>query len=255
MNYKGYLIDLDGTMYNGEAVIDGAKDFINALNCHQIPYLFLTNNATKSQVEAASKLLNMGFDVTADHMYTSSMATAEYLQHYHMGERAFVVGTHSLKNLVADAGLTLVENEADVVVMGLDMNVTYAVLGQAALEVGSGAQFIATNLDKSLPVENGFIPGNGSIVQVVINTTGKQPIVIGKPEHHILDCATRVLGLDKSSIAMVGDNYDTDIMTGINGNIDTIHVNTGVTSYAEILTKEVKPTHMINNLKEWSVTS
>lgn len=255
MNYKGYLIDLDGTMYNGEAIIDGAKDFINELNHNQIPYLFLTNNATKSQEEAASKLLKMGFDVTAEHMYTSSMATAEYLQRHHVGERAFVVGTHSLKSLVAEAGLTMVDNGADVVVMGLDMNVTYATLGQAALEVGNGAQFIATNLDKSLPVENGFIPGNGSIVQVVINTTGKQPMVIGKPEHHILDCATRVLNLDKRTIAMVGDNYDTDIMTGINGGIDTIHVNTGVTGINEVLAKEVQPTHMINNLREWSVTS
>lgn len=253
--YQGYLIDLDGTMYNGETVIDGAKVFIDRLNAHNIPYLFLTNNATKSQEEATDKLLKMGFDVSKERMYTSSMATAEYLKTHHSGESAYVVGTDSLKKLIENAGLLVTEGRAEVVVMGLDTDVTYNKLKEASLLVAGGASFIATNLDKKFPTEYGFVPGNGSLVQVVMETTNKKPVIIGKPEHHILEAALKRMKLDKENVAMIGDNYDTDIMTGINGGIDTIHVNTGVTPLEDILKKDVKPNHAVNNLAEWSVLS
>lgn len=253
--YKGYLIDLDGTMYNGETEIAGAKDFICRLNQAEIPYLFLTNNATKSQSEATEKLLRMGFEVSKEKMYTSSMATAEYLKTNHPEQSVYVVGTDSLKNQITKNGLSVVEDNADIVVMGLDPDVTYEKLKKASFQVSGGAVFIATNMDRKFPTEFGFAPANGSLVRVVMETTGKAPLVIGKPERYILDGALKRLNMDKETVAMIGDNYETDILTGINGGMDTIHVNTGVTSAKEVTEKSLKPKYMINNLTEWSVQS
>lgn len=253
MNYKGYLIDLDGTLYNGNELIDTAKDFVGKLTAKNIPYVFLTNNATKSQEEAVQKVLDMGVEMTVQNMYTSSMATAAYIREHHQGQTAYVIGTTSLKEILQNAGITLTEDNADLVIMGLDLQVNYDKLSRAALLIAGGAAFIATNPDKRFPTEKGIVPGNGAIQQVLVETTGIQPITIGKPSGFILDGAMKQLGLKKDEVALIGDNYDTDILTGINAGVDTIHVNTGVSRTEDVLRKDVPPTHTINNLSEWSV--
>src|SRR5699024_7839691 len=251
--YKGYLIDLDGTMYNGMAVIDGAVDFIDRLNKESIPYVFLTNNATKTQTEAAQKLLDMGFDIQPETLYTSSMATAAYLRETAPGASAYVIGTDSLKETIEASGLILTEEDADYVVMGLDPEINYEKLSKGPLMINAGARFIATNPDKKFPTEKGFVPGNGSLVSVLTVATGIEPVFIGKPKGIILESAVAALGLPKEDVLMVGDNYDTDILTGINGGVDTLHVNTGVTTKEDVEKETHPPTYMIDNLKEWSV--
>ncbi|CAM4252162.1 TIGR01457 family HAD-type hydrolase [Lacicoccus alkaliphilus] len=253
MGYNGYLIDLDGTMYNGSELIETARDFVSELERKGIPYVFLTNNATKSQEEAVQKLLDMGVKTSLENMYTSAMATASYIRENHRGASAYVIGTPSLKKILENAGITLTEKNADLVIMGLDPEVDYGKLKRAALLIGNGAGFIATNPDKRFPTEEGIIPGSGALQQVLIETTGVRPLIIGKPNASILDGAMGQLGLKKSEVALIGDNYDTDIMTGINGGVDTIHVNTGVSPVEEVMKKEASPTHTIDNLSEWSV--
>ncbi|WP_462420060.1 TIGR01457 family HAD-type hydrolase [Salinicoccus sp. Marseille-QA3877] len=253
MNYKGYLIDLDGTLYRGTELIETARDFVGKLTAKNIPYVFLTNNATKSQEEAVQKVLDMGVETTARNMYTSSMATAAYVREHHQGKKAYVIGTPSLKGILLDAGIEMTEGEADLVIMGLDLEVNYEKLSHAALLIGGGATFIATNPDKRFPTEKGIVPGNGAIQQVLVETTGVKPVTIGKPSGFILDGALKQLGLAKDEVALIGDNYDTDILTGINGGVDTIHVNTGVSRTGDVLKKDIPPTHTINNLSEWGV--
>lgn len=253
MCYKGYLIDLDGTMYNGSELIETARDFVAELDMLGIPYVFLTNNATKSQEEAVQKLLEMGVDTSPQNMYTSSMATAAYIRENHQGASAYVIGTPSLKKILENAGIALTEENADLVIMGLDPEVDYEKLKRAALLIGNGATFISTNPDKRFPTEEGIIPGNGALLQVLTATTGVEPVTIGKPNVYILEGAMKQLQLRKDEVALIGDNYDTDIMTGINGGIDTIHVNTGVSPVDEVMKKDVLPTHTINNLSEWSI--
>lgn len=253
MAYKGYLIDLDGTMYSGAALINGAIDFIDRLNKAQIPYVFLTNNATKTQAEAARKLIDMGFDINPETLYTSSMATAAYLKETDPGAKVYVIGTDSLKQTLEDSGITVVEDDADYVVMGLDTEINYKKLSKAALLIGKGSKLISTNPDKKFPTEKGFVPGAGALVSVLTTSTGVEPIVIGKPEGIILGAAVAALNLPKEELLLIGDNYDTDVLTGINGGVDTLHVNTGVTSKEEVAAKEIQPAYMVNNLTEWSV--
>ncbi|MCD8843506.1 TIGR01457 family HAD-type hydrolase [Staphylococcus gallinarum] len=253
-NYKAYLIDLDGTLYKGNETIDGAKAFISYLNQHQIPHLYVTNNSTKEPEEVATKLSSMGLDAKATEVVTSALATAEYISEASPEASVYMLGGTGLKKALTSHGLQLKNDEfVDYVVIGLDEAVTYEKLATATLGVRNGATFISTNKDVSIPKERGFLPGNGAITSVVSVSTGVQPTFIGKPEPIIMHKALEQLeslGIKPDDVAMVGDLYDTDILSGINVNIDTIHVQTGVTTKAEIEQKDVPPTYSFKDLNE-----
>lgn len=249
--YKGYLIDLDGTMYKGSQPIDGAAQFIEYLNNHDIPHLFVTNNSTKEPEDVVEKLKNVGVTAHSDEIVTSALATAEYISNEQSNASVYVIGGDGLRNAIQNEGLTIRDDEhVDYVTIGLDEAVTYDKLATATLGVRQGAKFISTNKDVSIPKERGFLPGNGAITSVVSVSTGVDPVFIGKPEPIIMDKALDILQLPKADVAMVGDLYDTDIMSGINVGVDTIHVQTGVTTKEQIEQKEVPPTYTFKDLNE-----
>lgn len=249
--YKAYLIDLDGTMYKGTDEIDGASQFIDYLNEHQIPHLYVTNNSTKTPDQVADKLHEMNIDAKPDEIVTSALATADYISEQSPGASVYMLGGEGLHSALTEAGLVVKNDEnVDYVVIGLDENVTYEKLAIATLAVRKGATFISTNPDVSIPKERGFLPGNGAITSVVSVSTGVQPQFIGKPETIIMNKSLELLQLNKEEVAMVGDLYDTDIMSGINVGIDTIHVQTGVTTLEEIQTKDIPPTYSFKDLNE-----
>lgn len=250
-DYKGYLIDLDGTMYKGSQVIEGAIEFIDYLNKEDKDYLFVTNNSSKTPEEVAEKLNEIGFHTSSEHVITTAMATAGYISEESPGATVYMVGGTGLRKSLNGAGLIVKDDEhVDYVVMGLDEEITYEKLTVACLAVRNGAKFISTNKDVSIPKERGFLPGNGSLTSVVSVSTGQTPIFIGKPETIIMEQALEKIGHAKEECIMIGDLYDTDILAGINSGIDTLHVHTGVTTFEEIQRKEVLPTYSIKNLLE-----
>nr|WP_286314133.1 TIGR01457 family HAD-type hydrolase [Mammaliicoccus lentus] len=250
-DYKGYLIDLDGTMYKGSQVIEGAIEFIDYLNKEDKDYLFVTNNSSKTPEEVAEKLNEIGFHTSSEHVITTAMATAGYISEESPSATVYMVGGTGLRKSLNDAGLIVKDDEhVDYVVMGLDEEITYEKLTVACLAVRNGAKFISTNKDVSIPKERGFLPGNGSLTSVVSVSTGQIPIFIGKPETIIMEQALEKIGHAKEECIMIGDLYDTDILAGINSGIDTLHVHTGVTTFEEIQRKEVLPTYSIKNLLE-----
>lgn len=249
--YKGYFLDLDGTMYAGTRVIDGAKEFIDYLAGHDIPYLFVTNNASKTPEEVSDKLTAMGFNTTPEHVVTSAMATAMYIRDESPGASVYVIGGTGIRQALKDEGLIIKDDEnVDYVVIGLDIDINYEKLSTACLAVRNGAKFISTNPDTSIPTERGFLPGNGALTSVITVSTGVDPVFIGKPEQHIMNKAVELINLPKEDIVMVGDLYMTDIMSGINSGIDTLHVQTGVSTYEQVMAEEVPPTHSVKNLLE-----
>lgn len=247
--YKAYLIDLDGTLYRGSQVIEGAVEFINGLNQYDIPHLYVTNNSTKSPEDVVEKLASIGIDARPAEVVTSAMATADYISSEKPHASVYMIGDTGLRTAISSAGLDLKDDtDVDFVVVGLDENINYEKLTKATLAVQRGATFISTNKDPSIPKEQGFLPGNGSLTSVVTVSSKTEPTFIGKPETPIMQKALDLLQLDKSEVAMIGDLYDTDIMSGINIGIDTIHVQTGVTSKEEALDKDIPPTVSIENL-------
>lgn len=253
LKYKGYLIDLDGTMYKGKAPIKEAPHFINYLKENQVPYLFLTNNSTSSPSEVAIKLKTQ-FNVPAEasDVYTSSLATAEYVRQL-KGNRVFVIGEKGLIEALEEAGCEIVEDDIDHVVVGLDTQLTYAKCETASLAIQNGASFIATNKDTNLPNEKGLIPGAGSIVALLEKSTRVKPLFIGKPENFIMESALKKLDLDRSAVLMVGDNYETDILAGLKNGVDTLLVLTGFTSREDLKNYSEQPTFVIDSLEDWSV--
>ncbi|MCA9765935.1 MAG: TIGR01457 family HAD-type hydrolase [Carnobacterium sp.] len=254
MDYKGYLIDLDGTMYNGTEPILAAPRFIKRLQDKQVPFLFVTNNTTKTQKEVRNNLqVNFDISVTEDHIYTGSIATAKYMKKLDKGNKVFAIGEAGLKDALAKAGFIEDKDDPDFVVVALDRQATYTDFETATLAIQKGAQFIATNKDTNMPSEKGMVPGAGSLVALVVAATRVEPIFIGKPESIIMDEALEVIGLKKEEVVMVGDNYETDILAGIQNNIDTLLVYTGFTKPEDLTVDMKKPTHSIRSLDEWTI--
>ncbi|GAB2500652.1 TIGR01457 family HAD-type hydrolase [Alkalibacterium psychrotolerans] len=251
--YKGYLIDLDGTMYKGKESIKEAPGFIRRLKDSQVPYLFLTNNSTSTPEEVAIRL-QAQFNVPAkpEEVYTSSLAAADYVKSL-KGNRVYVVGEKGLRHALTETGCDLVEEDIDHVVVGLDTQLTYEKCVTASLAIQNGASFIATNKDTNLPNERGLVPGAGSIVALIEKSTRVKPVFVGKPESFIMESALNRLNLDKKDVLMVGDNYETDILAGINNGIDTLLVLTGFTKEEDLNTVADQPTHVVATLDEWSV--
>ncbi|MCC5894788.1 MAG: TIGR01457 family HAD-type hydrolase [Alkalibacterium sp.] len=253
MNYKGYLIDLDGTMYKGKEPIKEAPHFINYLKKNKQPYLFLTNNSTSSPAEVAVKLkAQFNIPAEANDVYTSSLATADYVRQL-KGNRVFVIGEKGLIEALQEAGCEIVDEAIDHVVVGLDTQLTYAKCERASLAIQNGASFIATNKDTNLPNEKGLVPGAGAIVALIEKSTRVKPTFVGKPENYIMESALRKLGLERNEVVMVGDNYETDILAGINNGIDTLLVLTGFTSRDDLKNYSKQPTHVVDTLDDWRV--
>ncbi len=249
--YKGYLIDLDGTIYRGTEEIKEAAGFIEGLRSRNIPYLFVTNNASRTPAQVAQVLCDFGIETAADQVFTSAMATATFIAERQSEASVYVIGEEGLLNAIQEKGFTLADENPDFVVMGIDRKINYEKLVKACLAVRNGATFVATNSDAALVTERGLLPGNGSIASVISVSTGIQPIFIGKPESIIVEQALKVLGVDKKDTIMVGDNYDTDILAGINAGIDTLLVHTGVTTKELLKNYQEQPTHVIDTLADW----
>jgi 4-nitrophenyl phosphatase len=251
--YKGYLIDLDGTMYRGKEVIKEAGDFVRRLKEKGLPYLFVTNNSSRRPEQVAEKLQTFGISAEKEQVFTTSMATAQFIADKKPGSTAYVIGEEGIRSALEEKGITLQEDKPDFVVVGIDRGINYEKLALACLGVRDGATFISTNGDIAIPTERGLLPGNGSLTSVVTVSTQTQPIFIGKPESIIMEQAIEVLGVSKEETLMVGDNYDTDIKAGMNAGLDTLLVHTGVTTKEILQQMEEQPTYVINTLDEWDI--
>ena len=251
--YKGYLIDLDGTAYRGSELIPETLAFVKNLHERGIPYLFLTNNSTKTPEMAAQLLQGFGYPASPEQVYTSSLAAAQYVADEQAGAKVFMIGEIGLQQALESKGLQLITAgaEADYVVIGLDRDVTYEKLAQACFGVRAGARFIVTNGDLALPTERGLMPGNGAMASVVSASTGVQPIFIGKPHGIIMEKALERIGLKPEETAMVGDNYHTDILAGINAGMPTIFIEGGVSKLEDVLTYEHQPRHIHRTLADY----
>ena len=247
--YKLYLIDLDGTIYNGDKKIKYAKEFVDYLNTNNIDYMFLTNNSTRQPKEVAENLKNFDIDTSEEHVFTSSDATKIYLEGKGY-KNLYVIGESGLKNTLSSFNQKENEDCVDAVVVGLDRKLSYDKLAIATRAILKGAELIGTNPDTLLPTANGFMPSNGGQVKYLEYATSTPATFIGKPSKIIMESAINLFSYSKDEIVMIGDNYDTDIMAGINGGIDKIHVQTGVTSVEDLESKAHKPTYSIKNLFE-----
>ena len=252
MIYKGYLIDLDGTIYKGKDRIPAGEDFVKRLQERQLPYILVTNNTTRTP-EMVQEMLATSFNIKTplETIYTATLATIDYMNDMKRGKTAYVIGETGLKKAVAEAGYREDSENPAYVVVGLDTNLTYEKLTLATLAIQKGAVFIGTNPDLNIPTERGLMPGAGSIITLIEVATRVKPVYIGKPNAIIMEKAVEHLGLPHEEVIMVGDNYLTDIRAGINNGIPTLLVTTGFTKPEEVPGLPIQPDYVLSSLAEW----
>ncbi|MBD7908856.1 TIGR01457 family HAD-type hydrolase [Sporosarcina gallistercoris] len=253
-HYKTICLDLDGTVYKGEQAIPESVDFIRTLQQSGIEPYFITNNSSRTVLEQQQKLKRLGVETSEHQIMTSAIASARYCAQNYTGMTVQMIGESGLREALLNEGITLVESDGDIVVMGIDHEITYEKLASACLSIRKGACFLATNGDLSLPNEIGLVPGNGAFIELVKASTGVAPTILGKPQSYMLEFVQQQTGAHKEEMLMIGDNYDTDILSGIRYGIDTIHLQCGVTSLEEVLGKLEAPTYMFKTLAEWNTT-
>jgi len=232
-NKKAFICDMDGVIYHGNHLLPGVKPFVDWLQREQKKFLFLTNSSERSPRELHQKLARLGLDVAPAHFYTSALATGMFLQKQHPGGSAFVIGEAGLINAVYDAGLTMNSVNPDYVIIGESTSYTYEALVKAVNLVRNGARLIGTNPDLTGPVEQGIVPATGALIAPVELATGSKAYYVGKPNPLMMRNALKLLNSPREETVIIGDRMDTDIVAGIESEIQTILVMTGVTTSEE----------------------
>ena len=252
---KCFLLDMDGTIYLGDNVIDGAIDFIETIKKQDKKYIFLTNNSSKNKSEYEKKLKRLGFDATEDDVYSSGDATVHYIKSQKKDAKIFLLGTKALEDEFIKAGFTLVRErnqEIDFVILGFDTTLTYEKLWIACDYIKSGVKYIATHGDLVCPLEDEkTMPDAGAMIELIkAATNGHEPLIIGKPEKSIIEAVMHQYNVKRDELAMVGDRLYTDIKVGEKAGITSILVYSGETTKEMYDNSDVEASYEFESIKE-----
>lgn len=253
---KCYLFDLDGTIYLSEKLIPGALEMLAELKKQGKHYAFLTNNSSTSKKEYVKRFQRLGLDVTEKGILVSTDATIRYLQKENI-KRIFLLATPAVEEEFEAAGMTLVRErgkDVEAVVLTFDTTLTYDKLWFACEYLNQGLPFIASHPDFLCPIEGGFKPDVGSLFAFFKVATGREALVIGKPNHYMVEDAMERFGIEKKDMAIVGDRLYTDIRTGLRSGITAIAVLSGETKEEMLEDSPDQPDFVFPSVKElWEV--
>ncbi len=245
---KCFLMDMDGTIYLGDQLLPGAREWLDTLEAHKIPYYFLTNNSSRSRVEYAEKFRRMGLSIPEEKVFTSGEATAITLNKTCPGASLYVVGTLALQEEFARYGFKHTQDDPDVAVLGFDTTLTYEKLWKLCDLVVAGKPYIATHPDINCPTPQGFKPDIGAMIELVAASTGRRPdAIVGKPYAPIVEALLDKTGLPIAAHCMIGDRLYTDIALGRWG-ITTALVLSGETQAADLPGSEFQPDFVVEDI-------
>jgi HAD superfamily hydrolase (TIGR01457 family) len=244
-----FLLDMDGTFYLGERLLEGALEFIDVLRQQGCEYLFLTNNSSKDAGQYVEKITRLGLPVSSDKILTSGEASAMHVQSLKPGARVYVVGTSALENEFRERGFELTDEVPDFIVLGFDTTLTYAKLWKLCDLARAGVPYFATHPDYNCPTETGFMPDIGAMIAFVKASTGREPdLIVGKPNRLFVEKAAERTGIPVSAMCMIGDRLYTDIALGGTAGIPTILVLSGETQADEVAESPHRPSYVFENL-------
>jgi NagD protein len=241
---------MDGVIYRGSELIPGADEFILELQKRKIPFSFLTNNSQRTRRDVVTKLARMGITVEERHVFTCAMATARFLARQKPAGTAFVIGEGGLLHALHRNGYSIVDNEADYVVVGEGRSVTLEMLEVAIRLILGGAKLIATNLDPNCPTKSGMRPGAGATVAFLETATGRKALNVGKPSPLMMRAARKELNLAASETIMIGDTMDTDILGGMQMGYRTILVLSGGTRKEDVAMFPYQPDMIVHSIAD-----
>ena len=247
---KHVITDMDGVLVKGTQVIPGAERFIARLQEQGREYLLLTNNSLYTPRDLAHRLHTLGLEIPTERLFTSAMATADFLRGQRQQGTAFVVGATGLTQAIHDIGYVITDVEPDYVVLGETEGYNFESITKAVRLIEGGARFIATNPDVSGPSEAGTVPGCGAMAALIEKASGKAPMYVGKPNPLMMRSALNYLDVHSEDTVMVGDRMDTDIVAGVESGMRTILVLTGVTRREDIDRFPYQPTWILESVAE-----
>ena len=247
---KAFIIDMDGVIYHGNRLLKGAGEFVDWLRARDKRYLFLTNSSERSPIELSQKLDRLGIVVEPEHFYTSALATATFLASQLPGGSAYVLGEPGLINALYEAGYTMNNVNPDYVVIGEAHSYGLDTIEKAVNLVLRGARLIGTNPDVNGPSESGVVPACGALIAPIELATGRKAYFVGKPNPLIMRHALRRLGATREETAIVGDRMDTDIVAGVESDMETVLVLSGVTKREDLPHFAYGPRHVLEGVFE-----
>ena len=254
-----FLFDMDGTLYLGDEVFDGAVDLMENLPNLGKKYIYLTNNSSRAGTDYITRLRRLGFPCEAENVFTSGMATGMYLNQNYPGATVYLAGTKAFYNELKSYGVNLVNDEnghtdaedVDIVVQGFDIELVYEKLDKACHFLRRGAKFIAANPDWVCPMPAGeVLPDCGSICALLTASSGVKPEYIGKPNRNMIDVISRMTGIPNDKICAVGDRLYTDIAVAQNAGSVSVLVMSGETDEQILSEAERKPDYVLADVRE-----
>lgn len=250
LDKKGFICDMDGVIYHGDRILDGVVDFVNWMLDNDKKFVFLTNSPEKTPHELSMKLERMGLDVTPDHFYTSAMATAAFLNSQTPNCTAYVIGEAALTKALYDHNIYMNDVNPDYVVVGETRTYSFEKIEKAIELVNKGAKLIGTNPDITGPTTKGIMPATGALISPIEIATGKKAYFVGKPNPLMLRHGLKKINCHSGEIAFIGDRMDTDIIAGIESNVDTVLVLSGVTAIEDIDKFPYRPKFVLSGVGE-----
>lgn len=248
LNKSGFICDMDGVIYRGNRVLEGVPEFINWMMKNNKKFIFLTNSPEKTPQELSMKLQRMGLSVSPEHFYTSAMATAEFVASQAPGCTAYVIGEPSLTKAMYDQGIYMNDVNPDYVILGETRTYCFEKLEKAIELVNKGAKLIGANPDTIGVTERGVMPATGSLIAPIEIATGKKAYFVGKPNPLMIRNGLKRIDCHGSEIAFIGDRMDTDIIAGIESNVDTVLVLSGVTARQDVGNYPYRPRYILNGI-------
>lgn len=251
--YEGYVFDLDGTTYLGEALLPTVRSTIKALQASGRRIAFLSNNPTRTRADYAARLMQLGLSVTEREIIHSSLVMVNFLKRRMPGASLFVIGEEPLQKELSSAGFSLSDDprHTDAVIASFDRTFDYRKLQIAFDAVRGGARFFATNADRFCPVPTGGQPDAAAVIAAVEACTGTEvEAVVGKPSHFTVEAILDLLQLPPERCLMTGDRLETDIAMAINAGMDGALVLTGATSETMLRASAIRPTYALRRLSD-----
>ncbi|MCK5811817.1 MAG: TIGR01457 family HAD-type hydrolase [Clostridiales bacterium] len=247
---KGFICDMDGVIYHGNKVLPGAKKFVEWLQQEKKEFLFLTNSSERSPKELSEKLARMGINVGEEHFYTSALATASFIANQNPNATAYIIGEAGLINAMYNKGLTMNDVNPEYVIVGETRSYSFEKIEKAVMFLQKGAKLVGTNPDLTGPTEKGIMPATGALTAPIEIASGRKAYYIGKPNPLMMKHALKRLGTAVSDTVIIGDRMDTDIVAGIESELETVLVLTGVTTKEGVNDFSYRPKYVLENVGE-----
>lgn len=243
-------MDMDGVLVHEEHMVPGADEFLAELRERELPFMVFTNNSIYTQRDLRARLLRTGLDIPESSIWTSALATAQFLEKQRPGGSAHVVGESGLTTALHNIGYVLTDREPDYVILGETRTYSFEAITKAIRLVEGGARFIATNPDEKGPSKEGTLPATGAVAALIERVTGRKPYYVGKPNPLMMRSALRAMKAHSENTLMIGDRMDTDVRSGLESGLQTILVLSGISSEHTAELFPYRPTKVINSVAD-----